>query len=216
MRPDIDHFVVTFARRDDALAILLLDFVNLLLRRLDLLALLLRNDHVIDSDRDTGPRRFAEAQLFEPVERRDSFFVATDFVTAPDQIAQGRFADDFVRETKFFGPDFAEDDAPNGGLNDLLVGITILTLAAIIRIGQLDTLVRRDRTVGISEDDFALGAEQFEARCVLYNVGPRLGRQIITAQGNVLGRRHNRLAAGRAEDVVRGHHQEPRFHLRLD
>ena len=42
MRPDVDDLVVAFARRDDALAILLLDFLDLLLRGVNLLVLLLR------------------------------------------------------------------------------------------------------------------------------------------------------------------------------
>ena len=37
MRPDVDDLVVTFAGRDDALAILLLDFADLLVRVFNLL-----------------------------------------------------------------------------------------------------------------------------------------------------------------------------------
>ena len=52
--PDIDDLVVAFAGGDDTLAVLLLDFGDLLLRSLDFLILLLRNDHVVDADGDAG------------------------------------------------------------------------------------------------------------------------------------------------------------------
>ncbi len=50
MRPDVHDFVVTFARRDDAFAILFLDFADLLVRAFDFLVAFLRNDHVVNAD----------------------------------------------------------------------------------------------------------------------------------------------------------------------
>ena len=45
---------------------------------------------------------------------------------------------------------------------------------------------------------------------------PRILRQIITAERDVLRRRRDRLAARGREDVVRREHEHARFHLRLD
>ena len=86
MRPDIDDLVVAFAGSDDTLAILLFHFADLLLRRLDLLILFLRDDHVVDPDRNAGPRRFAEADFLQPIQRGNSFFVPANLVATPDQI----------------------------------------------------------------------------------------------------------------------------------
>ena len=58
MSPDVDDLVVTLTRRDHAFAVLLFDLGDLLLCIFDLLALLLRNDHVIDTDGAAGPGRF--------------------------------------------------------------------------------------------------------------------------------------------------------------
>ena len=54
MRPDVDDLVVAFAGGDDALAILLLDFVDLLLRVVDFLVFSFGNDHVVNADGDAG------------------------------------------------------------------------------------------------------------------------------------------------------------------
>ena len=70
MRPDVHDFVVAFARRDDALAILLLDFLDLLLRGVNLLVAFLRHDHVVNADGRAGFRRLAETQLLQFVEHR--------------------------------------------------------------------------------------------------------------------------------------------------
>ena len=43
-----------------------------------------------------------------------------------------------------------------------------------------------------------------------------LAGQVIQTEHHVLGRDDDRLAVGRAEDVVGGHHQRPGFELRLD
>ena len=215
VRPDIDDFVVAFARRNNTLAILLLNFIDLLLGSFDFLVLFLGDDHVIDANGNTSFSRFAEAEFLELVQGGDGLFVAADLVALPDQVSELGLADDFVRKTQFFWPDFAEGNAANGRLDDLLFGVAIFALAAKIGIGQKNALVGGHSAVGISEYDFALGTEQLEP-AVLFGNGPRFGSEIITPEGDVLGRRHDRLAAGRAEDVVRGHHQQARFQLRFN
>jgi hypothetical protein len=44
----------------------------------------------------------------------------------------------------------------------------------------------------------------------------RLEREVVTAEGNILSRRHDGLAAGRAENVQGRHHQQTGLQLRLD
>ena len=61
--PDVDDLIVTLAVRNDALAILLLNRADLFVSVLQLDLFLFRNNHVRNSDRDTGFCRFAEAEL---------------------------------------------------------------------------------------------------------------------------------------------------------
>src|SRR6185503_3200528 len=98
MRPDVDDLVIAFARRNHAFAMLLLDFGDLLLRRLDFLALLLRDDHVIDADGDASLGGFAEAKFLEAVERVHGFFMTADLVALPDQVPELGFPDDEIGE----------------------------------------------------------------------------------------------------------------------
>ena len=93
MRPDVHDLVVTFARRDDALAILFFDFLDLLVRGFDLLVAFLRHDHVVNADAHAGFRRLAEAKLFQFVEHDHGFFVAGKFVALPNHVAEFGFLD---------------------------------------------------------------------------------------------------------------------------
>ena len=215
MCPDVHDLVVTLARGDDTLAILLLDFADLLLRRGDFLALFLRDDHVIDADGNARAGGLAEAEFLEPVQHDHGLLVAADLVTFPDQVAQFGLADHLVRETHFSGPDFAEDDAADGGVDDSLFGVAVLGLDAEVGIRHADALMGFHRAVGVGENNLVLVAKQFH-RAGGGGVGARFGGDVVTAQRDVLRGRDDRLAARRAEDVVRGHHQHARFHLRLD
>ena len=124
--------------------------------------------------------------------------------------------DRLVGEAQFLRPDFAEENAAHRGLDDFLVGIAKLGLLAVVGIRQANPLVGCDRAVVEGEHDFGLRAEQLQLLRVGRRRRPRLGGQIEAAQRNVLRRRDNRPAAGRAEDVVGRHHEQARFQLRFD
>ena len=162
MRPDVNDLVVAFAGGDDTLAILLFDFLDLLLGGVDFLVLFLGDDHVIDADGDAGAGGLAEAEFLELVEHDHRLFVAANLVALPDQVAQLALLDRLVGEAQFLGPDFAEEDAADGGLDDLLVRVAELGLLAEIGIGQADALVGGDGAVVEGEDDFRFRAEQLE------------------------------------------------------
>src|SRR5258706_4101764 len=132
MRPDINDFVVAFARRDDAFAILLLNFFDFLLRGIDSLTLFLRDDHVINTDGNTGLGRLAEPEFLELVQHDDRLVVAADFVTLPNQVAQFTLLDRFAEETHFVAPDFAEQNATYGGVDHLAVVIAEIGFAVEI------------------------------------------------------------------------------------
>src|SRR6185503_15311321 len=217
MGPDVDDLVVTLAAGDDATAVLLLDFRDLFLGVLDLLVLLLRNDHVIDADGDARTGGFAEAGFLELVEGPNRLLVAADLVAAPDEIAELGLADHLVREAEFRRPNLGEDDPADGGFDDRFGWITAVDgFLAKVRVGQLDAVVRAHPAVGVSEEDFFLGAEEHRRSGALVANGARLGREVVAAERDVLGRRHDGLAAGRAEDVQRRHHEEAGLQLRLD
>ena len=216
MRPDINDLVVAFARGDDAFAILLLDFFDLLLGVADFLVLLLRNDHVVNANGNARAGGLAETEFLELVEHGHRLFVTTNLVTFPNEIAEFTFLDRLIVKTHFLRPDLAEEDTADGGLDNFPVGVARLRLPAKVRIRQSNPLVGGHRAVTEGENDFGLRAEQLQVVRVCRRRRPRLGGQVEAAERNVLRWRDNRPAAGRAEDVVGGHHEQARLQLGFD
>src|SRR5208283_5576064 len=125
MRPDVHDLVITLARGDYTLAILFFDFLDLLLRGLNLLVAFLGHDHVVNADGGAGLGGLAEAEFLELVEHGHGLFVAGDLVTFPDQIAELALAGGLVVKTESRRPDFAENHAANGCFDELFGRVAI-------------------------------------------------------------------------------------------
>src|ERR1017187_8500865 len=216
MRPHVHDLVVTFAGGDDTLAILFFNFANLLVRVFDLLVAFLRHDHVVNADGHAGLGRLAETNFFELIQHDNGFVVAGKLVAFPNQITEVRLLHRFVVEAEFGGPDFAEQHAADGGLNDLFVGVAKSGLFAEIRIRQPDAVVRFHAVIAVGVNDFFLRAEQRQVARIRRRSLARFSGDVITAERNILRRRDDRLARGRRENIIRRHHQQARFQLRLD
>ncbi len=77
--------------------------------------------------------------------------------------------------------------------------------------------MRFDRAFRHRELDFDRVGEERQTRFGRHCRGaPRILRQVITAERDVLRRRRDRLAARGRENVVRREHEHARFHLRFD
>ena len=68
----------------------------------------------------------------------------------------------------------------------------------------------------VRKQHLLLGAEQPDGLLLLAHHAARLGRDVVAAKRNVLGRGDDRLAAGRRKNVVGCHHQEAGLQLGLD
>src|SRR5436190_8314456 len=124
MRPDIDDFIVPLAIGDDAAAILLINLFDLLVGVLEFQLFTLRNNHVLNPDRDAGTSCFLEPELFQFIQRGNSNGRASDLIAAPNDVAELFLARCFIEETKFFRPNLIENDAPGGCLDYTGVGIS--------------------------------------------------------------------------------------------
>ena len=219
MRPDIDDLVVPLARRDGAALVLFLDGVDFLFGRHDFLVLLDRDNHVVNANGNTRLGGFLEAQLLELVERLNRLLVIGEFIRLVDEITQLALAGREIRETQFVRPNLAEHHAPSRGLDHRLFGIAVHGLLAAIGIGQENARVVVQVFLVQREKHLVLAREHrhtfFFFLRLFVGQFARVGGEIVTAQGDVLRGRHDRLAAGRAENVVCRDHQQPRLHLRL-
>ena len=153
VRPDVDDLVVTLAVRDDALAILLLDRFDLFVSVFEFGLLLFRNDHVRNSDRNTGLGRFAEAELLEFIKRLDRPFLARHLVTTPDNVAQLLLARSPIEKADVLWPNLIEEDAAGGGFDYPQAFVAINGIAAEIGVLESNAVMRFDRTFRHCEFD---------------------------------------------------------------
>ncbi len=158
--PDVDDLVVALAIRDDAFAILLLDLFDLPVGVLQLGRFFFRNNHVRNSDGDTGLGRVGESEFLQQIECLDRFLRTSHLVATPDDVAELFLARGFVEEAETLGPDLVEDDAPRGRLDDLRLGVAVNGLAAEVRITQPNPVVRFNRAVVDGELHFNGVAEK--------------------------------------------------------
>src|SRR6202040_2486850 len=111
VRPDIDDLVVALAVGDDALTILLLDLSDLFVSVFELGLLFLRDNHVRNSNRNSGSSSFSKTELFQFIQSGNRGSRASDLITAPDDVAKLFLARRFIEEAKFLRPNLIENDA---------------------------------------------------------------------------------------------------------
>ena len=139
--PFLNALVVAFLLRDHTFTTLLANHVDVLLGSLDELRLLLRDDHVFDTDGETGARRVFVAKIFQKVKNFDESHAADGLIALLDQTAHFLLRDLLVEETHFLGPDFIEDATANR-CHDIFV---------VLRLRRPDRILSEVRVVEIHE-----------------------------------------------------------------
>ena len=113
------------------------------------LLLVLRDDHVVDTDRDAGLHGGLEAELLELVERLDGHAVTRHLVGVEDEVAELALRHREVDEAETDGPDLVEDHAADGRAQVLALLVAVDGVLAEIRVRDLDPVVHLQRAVGI-------------------------------------------------------------------
>ena len=215
--PDVDDLVVTLAIRDDALAILLLDGLDRLVSVLQLGLFFLRNDHVGNSDGNSRLGRFRESEFLQAIERFDRAVLSGDLIATPDDVAELLLARGLVEESELHRPDGVEDDTARGRFDHAIGRVSVNGFQADVRVLVANPVVGFHFAVRHGELDFRRVRKQRQPRFRRGTRGaPRILRQVITTERDVLRRRRDRFPARGREDVIRREHEHARFHLRLD
>ena len=215
LAPDVDHLVVALTRGDQTGDILLLNLFHFLLRAADDLVLLLRHQHVVDANRDTGAGGEAEARLQQLVGKHHGLFQSAFTERDVDEFGDFLLLQGLVDVGKrqAFGQDFRQQSAPGGGVPQLGAGVEFSGLLVLGVLGQAhaDAGVQLQlATVKGAAHFTGVGKDQ----ALAFAVDPLTGG-VVQAQHHVL-RRHDRwLAAGGEQHVVGGQHQGAGFHLRF-
>ena len=201
MRPDIDDLVVALAVRHQALRVLVLDFLDLLLGLGQDFRLVLRHLHVVDSDGDSGRSGELEAHVHQAVGEDHGLLEAGLAIAGVDELADLALVHRAVDqlEVEFLRQQRAEQGAAHRGLDQLAAGAQL------------------DRGVQVGGAGL-VGAVHLVATAEHHALAARvdaLAGHVVNAQHHVLRGNDHRLAVGRRQDVVRGHHQGARLELRL-
>ena len=216
MGPNIDDLVVALTGRDDTPAVLLLHFNNFFLGLLNLRGLFLGDDHVVHPHGDAGLGCRSKAKRLEIVQHTNRLVLATLAVAIPDDVPESTLVHDDIWEPDLRRPDFTEHNPADSSLDDLLFFVPVWGVFPKIGVGQADHIVNLHLAIVVREQDLLLGAKQAHHFLFFANHIARLGRDVITTQGDILGRGDDRFAAGRRKDVAGRHHQEARLQLGLD
>ena len=191
--PNIDHLVVALAFGDEAVHVLLPHLDHLLLSVGQEGGLVRGNLHVVNGDGEPGPGRMEEAQPLEFVQHGHGLHVAGQPVGHVDQVRQLLLFQQPVDVAELHClRDVRPQEHPAHG------GIDLLALHDHFDLGlqpHLAVVVGHLHVVAADESH------------ALADGAGDLLRHPVQPQHHVLGGGHDGLAVGRAEDVVRRHHQ---------
>src|SRR5579875_3341260 len=148
LRPDVDRLVVLFFRRDETLIEEPVQILDLVLRLLQDLVLLRRDDDVVDRNRRPRERRIAEPERLDRVQELRRLGVAVTTIAVGDQALELVLVDDVidVRMPPLLGERRVENAAAHGRLDPLHLAV----FAG--RDADLDPLLEADLLVLVGVD----------------------------------------------------------------
>src|SRR6185437_6433135 len=218
--------------RDLVLALLVGDgaFQVLLLQRDDLLfsvghngVLRLRDDHVVEADRQAGAGGVLEAELLDAVERANGDLEAEVQVAVVDELADALLLEQTVDERNPLRQRVIEDGAADRGGDVLLVevhGLGVRDVLVVVGRGHVEHgagVAQADRRERFHLLRFQRHEDLFDVgEGTAFTDGADLGLgQVVEAEHHVLRGHGDGLAGGRRQDVVRGEHEDRSLDLRL-
>src|SRR6185436_2711426 len=222
-RPDGDDLVVALAVGDGAFEVLRFDLDDLFARGLHELRFLLRNDEVVDADRQARLRRVREAEVLERVEHLDGLLEAEAQIAALHELLQALLLQQAVHVRHLRGNLLIQNHAADRRVDDLLVDLLdfraqhVLIVARGGQVLQIARVAQADRRQRLH---FARFERQHDvvrvAERAAFALRAALGlRQVVAAEHDVLRRNRDRGAVRRRQDVVARQHQHRRFDLRF-
>ena len=225
--PDLDLLLAALTVGDDAPTELGLDLLGVLLVALQDLDLLGRGLDVVDGHGEARAAGVLEADVLQVVEASGHHHLGIVARQVVDDEAEFPLADLLVHEGDLLARQASHLDrgdglARQGGVEDDPTRCRRVPRgrhAVGGRLDELRVLVGPELDAGVEVHDPALDSPlevvQVPEDLALANLALGLGGHVVGADDHVLGRRHQRSAMGRAEDVVRRQHQDPGLSLGL-
>ena len=211
-RPGIDGFVVFLAKGDQAILILALEAFDHGFGGIDQLLLFLGHHEIVLAEGNAGPAGMFEAQAHDMIGEDHRLFLATMAVDLVEHRRDFLFGHQLVDQPKSQArmnrQQFAKQHAARRGFHPLRgLGAVFLQF----RDAAHDLGVNGYRATAQRLFDLVdIGEGHALARLAVAHQ-----RHIIETENDILRGDDNRLAVGRAQDVVGRHHQNPGFQLRF-
>ena len=124
---------------------MLLDLDHLFFRVVHKLCLVARDDHVVDSNRDAGPRRIQEAQIFQLVQHRDRALLPEAEDAILHHLLHPFFLQQPVDIGHLFGQVIVEDRPAHRRLDELPLQrdrFRMGNVLVVVRCGQVNDFAR--------------------------------------------------------------------------
>ncbi len=204
--PELDDLLVALVLGDEAALELAVDLEHALVRGGEQRALVLGYDDVPQPDGHPTARRVVEADRLDAVHEVGGLVRPEQAVALVDEPLELAADHDPIAVAHLVGQDLIEDDP-----TDRRLAACRHERGRGLVPGQdlgLDRLVEGDRPELIGQDRLGLVTE--EALRLLRRTG-RIHGQVVAAQDHVLGRRHDRRAVGRREQIRGREHHRPRL-----
>ncbi len=213
LSPGIDHLVVLFALGDQAVHVLLFEFLHLGFGLGNHRFLGSRDHEIVLAERNAGAAGVGEAEAHHPVAEDDRLFLTAEAIDFVDQGGDVLLRQNPVDQVEFdlrvTRQHFGQQHAARGGFDTNGDRIAVF-VDRLVAGGDLG--LQADRTGVQRLLDFA-GIAEHHALALLVLA---LHGHVVQTQHDILRRNDNRLAVGGAEDVVGRHHQHARFELRIE
>ena len=170
------------------------------------------HDQIVLAEGDAGPASVAEPESHDAVGEEDRLLLPAVAVNDVDDLGDLLLGQQTVQQRKRHGPvprqNLRQQHAPRRGRHHLghhFAG------AVHGRNARPNLGVQRDR----ADLEGVMDLAQVGEHHAFADLALALGGEIVKAEHDVLGGHDDRLAAGRRENVVGGHHEDARFELRL-
>src|SRR3989338_6533968 len=210
LRPGIDNLVILLALSDQAVHILLFEFLHLIADFVDDGPLGVGDQHVVLAERDTGLERLAEAQTHDLVAEDHRLFLAAVAVDGVDDglhvFLPQQAVHQIERGFRVQRQKVAQAQTAGGGFEPLPDDIAVfvdLFQAAL----DLGVQVNGTGGQGVFHLVHIGESHAFTDHALAFHGG------VIQAKHHILRRNDNRRAVGGRQHVVRRHHQNARFKL---
>ena len=179
--PGVDDLVVALVVGDETHTVVAHDLLDALVTGLDDVGFLGGDDDVVEVERKSAFVGLEVAEVLDAIEEFAGARHTDGFDDAGDDVAEGLLGDDGVDEPNFAGDDFVDDDATDGGFDEVTNGESVFVEVVD---EYLDGGVHVDALLIVGDDGF-LGSVEGEAGS--FGAGAELG-DVVETEHHILAR----------------------------